>query len=75
MSGMYPVNAADTVPFIVGEYLDVGSTVGRLAPRDSAKFFLTVRQNGSFLRWVDLYAQTHPLDSAEIAKFLSRIEL
>ena len=75
MSGMYPVNPADTVPFIEGEYLDISSIVGRLAPRDSANFFLTVRQNGFFVRWVELYAQTHPLDSAEIAKFLSRIEL
>ena len=75
MSGMYPVNPADTLPFIEGEYLEVSSIVGRLAPRDSAKFFLTVRQNGFFVRWAELFAQTHPLDSAEIAKFLSRIEL
>ena len=75
MSGMYPVNPADTVPFIVGEYLDMNSTVGRLAPRDSAKFFLTVRQNGFFVRWADLYAQTHPLDSVEIAKFVKQIKL
>lgn len=75
MSGMYPVNASDTLPFLVGEYLDMNSLVGRLAPRDSATFFLTVRQNGFFIRWNDLYAQTHPLDSAEIAKFLHRIDL
>jgi hypothetical protein len=75
MSGMYPVNRADTASFIEGEYLDMNSIVGRLAPRDSAKFFLTVRQNGFFVRWADLYAQTHPLDSAEIAKFVKQIKL
>jgi len=75
MSGLFPVNPSDTLPFLVGEYLDLNSVVGRLAPRDSATFFLTVRQNGFFVRWNDLYSQTHPLDSAEIAKFLHRIEL
>jgi hypothetical protein len=75
MSGMYPVNPADTVPFLEGEYLDMNSIVGRLAPRDSATFYLTVRHNGFFVRWADLYSQTHPLDSAEIAKFLQKIEL
>ena len=75
MSGMYPVNRADTTSFIVGEYLDMNSIVGRRAPRDSAKFFLTVRQNGFFVRWADLYAQTHPLDSAEIATFVKQIKL
>jgi hypothetical protein len=75
MSGMYPVNPADTLPFLVGEFLDMKSIVGRLAPRDSATFYLTVRHNGFFVRWADLYAQTHPLDSAEIAKFLQKIEL
>ena len=74
MSGMHPVNPSDTLPFLEGEFLDVNSLVGRLAPRDSATFFLTVRQNGFFIRWNDLYAQTHPLDSVEIAKFLRRIE-
>ena len=75
MSGMYPVNPADTLPFLEGEYLDMNSIVGRLAPRDSATFYLTVRHNGFFVRWADLYSQTHPLDSAEIAKFLQKIEL
>ena len=53
----------------------MNSIVGRLAPRDSATFYLTVRHNGFFVRWADLYSQTHPLDSAEIAKFLQKIEL
>ena len=75
MSGMYPVNPADTLPFLVGEYLDMNSIVGRLAPKDSATFYLTVRHNGFFVRWADLYSQTHPLDSVEIAKFLQKIEL
>ena len=26
-------------------------------------------------RWADLYAQTHPLDSVEIAKFVKQIKL
>jgi hypothetical protein len=75
MSGMYPVNPADTLPFLEGEYLDMNSIVGRLAPRDSATFYITVRHNGFFVRWADLYSQTHPLYSAEIAKFLQKIEL
>ena len=59
--------------FFGGENDDDEDVAEKLS--DSAKFFLTVRQNGFFVRWADLYAQTHPLDSVEIAKFVKQIKL
>lgn len=70
MSGMRPVKAGDTSRVAAGAVLGVDSIVGRLAPKDSATFFLSVRRNGVFVRWKDFYSQSHPLDSAEIAKFV-----
>ena len=53
----------------VGRMLSVKDAVGRLSPQDSASFFLTLRQNGLFVRWKDFYKLTHPVDSAQIAIF------
>lgn len=56
-----------------GDTVDVNSVVGRLPPRDSAEFFLTVRRNGHFVRWADFYKDAHPVSDGEIAKFKSQI--
>ena len=58
----------------VGDSVGVATTVGRLAPRDSSTFFLSVRRNGLFVRWKDFYSEAHPLDSAEIARFVKDID-
>lgn len=55
--------------------VDLNSIVGRLAPVDSATFFLRIRRNGSFVRWDEFYRETHPLDSAKIAKFKEEVGL
>lgn len=57
----------------VGDTVDVDSWVGRLPPRDSAAFFLTVRRNGQFVRWNDFYKATHPASKNEIAKFRKEV--
>ena len=54
---------------VVGKTLGVKDAVGRLSPQDSSSFFLTIRQNGLFVRWRDFYKSTHPVDSAQIANF------
>lgn len=55
--------------FVPGEYVDLNTTVGRLPPKDSAAFFLTIRRNGLFVRWNDFYKSSRPADSLEIANF------
>ena len=70
MSGMNVAYPGDSIPFLVGDSLGIHDVVGRLAPMDSARFFLSVRKNGSFVRWEDFYRNAHPLDSTEIAKFV-----
>ena len=57
----------------VGDTVDLNSVVGRLPPKDSAEFFLTVRRNGLFVRWADFYRSAHLVDSAEIARFRQRV--
>lgn len=57
----------------VGDTVDFNSIVGRLPPKDSAAFFLTIRRNGLFVRWNDFYRQTHPVDKKQIAKFKKKI--
>jgi len=57
----------------VGDTVNSESMVGRLPPKDSAAFFLTVRRNGLFVRWNDFYKASHPLSKNEIAKFKKEI--
>ena len=57
----------------VGDTVDLNSVVGRLPPKDSAEYFLSVRRNGLFVRWADFYRMSHLVDSVEIAKFKARI--
>ncbi len=67
-SRMFGIGSWKIAP-TVGRMLSVKDAVGRLSPQDSASFFLTVRQNGLFVRWKDFYKLTHPVDSAQIAIF------
>lgn len=53
----------------VGALVTADSAVGRLLPQDSAAFYLTVRQNGLFVRWEDFYAYSHPAAAKNIAAF------
>ena len=57
----------------VGDSVNKKSVLGRLAPKDSAAFFLTVRQNGQFVRWSDFYASTHPIVPDSIVAFEKHI--
>ena len=67
-SRMFGIGSWKMAP-TVGKMLSVKDAVGRLSPQDSASFFLTLRQNGLFVRWKDFYKLTHPVDSAQIAIF------
>lgn len=56
-SGMgFPVDS-----LAVGDTVGLKTVIGRISPKDSAAFLLTVRQNGLFVRWNDFYASTHPV--------------
>lgn len=57
----------------VCDTVDLNSVVGRLPPKDSAEFFLSVRRNGLFVRWADFYKMCHLADSVEISKFRSHV--
>ena len=67
-SRMFGIGSWKMAP-VVGKTLGVKDAVGRLSPQDSSSFFLTIRQNGLFVRWRDFYKSTHPVDSAQIANF------
>ncbi len=67
-SRMFGIGSWKMAP-VVGREITVKDAVGRLSPQDSSSFFLTVRQNGLFVRWKDFYKSTHPVDSAQIAIF------
>lgn len=67
-SRMFGIGSWKMAP-VVGKTLGIKDAVGRLSPQDSSSFFLTVRQNGLFVRWKDFYKLTHPVDSAQIAIF------
>lgn len=64
-----------TKPLYAGDTVVAGVSIGRLLPQDSATFFLTVRQNGLFVRWNDFYEYSHPVDSSAIAIFRKRVGL
>lgn len=64
-----------TKPLYAGDSVVSDAPLGRLMPQDSATFFLTVRQNGLFIRWNEFYEFAHPVDSSSIAIFRKRIAL
>ncbi|SHL18686.1 M23 family metallopeptidase [Fibrobacter sp. UWEL] len=53
----------------VGDVVKVDMPIGRLAPMDSSVFYLSVRENGHFVRWKDFYAEAYPFTDKEIAAF------
>lgn len=53
----------------VGDRIEMSTVLGRLSPKDSAAFFLSVRLNGQFVRWTDFYASTHPVLPDSIESF------
>lgn len=53
----------------VGDSIKAGANIGRLSPQDSSAFYLTVRQNGLFVRWSDFYAAAHPVPQDQIGEF------
>lgn len=53
----------------VGDSVKAGVAIGRLSPQDSSAFYLTVRQNGLFVRWSDFYAAAHPVPQETILQF------
>lgn len=53
----------------VGDSVGVASVLGRLSPKDSATFFLSVRQNGLFIRWTEFYALSHPVLPESLSSF------
>lgn len=62
----------------LNEELAMGSEVlfetrlGSLPPKDSATFFLTIRQNGLFVRWSDFFQATHPVSDGDLSAFEKR---
>lgn len=65
MSGIATLN--DSLK--VGRSIAMDDVVGRLAPQDSSAFFLSMRQNGKFVRWEDFYSAAHVLDSTDVKAF------
>jgi hypothetical protein len=53
----------------VGDKIELNTVLGRLSPKDSAAFFLSVRLNGQFVRWTDFYASAHPVPPDSIESF------
>ena len=55
--------------FSVGDTVPLGYPIGRLAPRDSSVFYLSVRENGRFIRWKEFYGDAYPVSEKEISDF------
>ncbi|MCF0225464.1 MAG: M23 family metallopeptidase [Fibrobacter sp.] len=53
----------------VGDTVVTSDAIGRLLPKDSSSFYLSVRRNGLFVRWKDFYESSHPITQKEIAAF------
>ncbi len=58
--------------FSEGDSVDMETVLGRFPPKDSAVFFLTVRLNGQFVRWVDFYGSSHPVIEDSLRAFEKR---
>lgn len=53
-----------------GDSIRIDVPIGRLAPLDSAVFYLSVRESGRFVRWKDFYQEAYPASDKEIRTFL-----
>ncbi len=56
-----------------GSVIEEKQFIARLAPKDSATFYLEVIRNGQFIRWSTFFNETHPISEKDIAKFRKRI--
>ena len=56
-----------------GSVIEEKQIIARLAPKDSATFYLEVIRNGQFVRWNTFFNETHPVSKDDIAKFRKRI--
>ncbi len=74
MSGLFRYDR-DSILFSPGDKVDAHTLVGRIAPKDGAAIYLTIRRNGHFVRWNDFFAESHPVDSVKISKFKEQIGL
>lgn len=58
----------------VGDSVKVDVPVGRLAPMDSSEFYLSIRENGRFVRWKEFYGEAYPFTAEEVASFVRRFK-
>ncbi|PWJ61606.1 MULTISPECIES: M23 family metallopeptidase [unclassified Fibrobacter] len=58
----------------VGDSVKVDVPVGRIAPMDSSEFYLSVRENGRFVRWKDFYAEAYPFTAEDVSTFVRRFK-
>lgn len=56
-----------------GSLIKANQAIARLAPKDSATFYLEVIRNGQFIRWNSFFNETHPISKEDIAKFRKQI--
>ncbi len=57
----------------VGDSVQVDVPIGKLAPLDSSVFYLSVRENGRFVRWKNFYEDAYPVSRKEIDAFLDNV--
>lgn len=57
----------------IGDSVKNESVIGRLYPKDSSMFFLTMRINGKFMRWKNFYDLTHPVTEQELLNFEKKV--
>ncbi|MCF0216041.1 MAG: M23 family metallopeptidase [Fibrobacteraceae bacterium] len=58
----------------VGDTIDGETPIGRIAPKDSASFYLKMQQNGLFIRWNDFYSSSYPISEKSFAIFKNQVE-
>lgn len=58
-----------------GEKVAVNEPLGRLAPSDSAVFFLEILRNGRFVRWDHFFKDSYVADSRDVERFRRELGL
>lgn len=57
----------------VGDSVRTDVPIGKLLPKDSSAFYLSIRENGRFVRWKDFYAEAYPFSAVEIEAYEASI--
>lgn len=57
----------------VGDSVMTDVPIGNLPPKDSSAFYLSIRENGRFVRWKDFYGEAYPVSTQEIETFEANI--